>query len=97
MARRNAADKGYDPKAVEFSDNNTHKLMITTPDGKVRRFGRVKYNDFLIWSHLEANKEVSKGTAEEKQDRFWKSHLKIKGDWKKDKYSPNWLALNILW
>lgn len=97
MARRNAADKGYDPKDVEFSDNTTHKLMIRAPDGSLRRFGRVCYNDFLIWSHLEENKEVMKGTAKAKQDRFWKSHMKIKGDWKDDKYSPNWLALNILW
>jgi hypothetical protein len=97
MARRNADYKGYDSSSIEFSDDKLHKLRIETPNGKTARFGRVGYNDFLILSHLEANKELKKGTAKAKQDRFWKSHTKIKGDWKEDPYSPNWLALNVLW
>lgn len=97
MARKNAKDKGYDPDAIHFSDDKIHKLRIERPDGKVVRFGRVNYNDYLIWSHLEMNNQASKGTASEKQNRFWRSHSKIKGKWKEDKYSPNWLALNVLW
>ena len=97
MAKKNAEDKGYDPSKIDWSDNKTHKLRIERPDGKIVRFGRVAYNDFLIWSHLEENNQVENGTAKERQDRFWKSHTKIKGKWKDDKYSPNWLALNVLW
>jgi hypothetical protein len=96
-ARASARREGYDPSALDFSDNKTHKLMIETPEGRFRRFGRVGYNDFLIWSHLERSKSVEKGTAQNKQDRFWKSHTKIKGDWRSDEYSPNMLALKVLW
>jgi len=96
QVRKNAERCGYDPDAVEFSDNKTHKIQIKTPDGIVR-FGRVGYNDFQIWSHLERNKEVPSGTAEGKRKRFWKSHSKMGGNWKDNDYSPNWLALRLLW
>jgi hypothetical protein len=97
MARRNAENNGYDPDCVEFSDDKIHKLSIETPEGKIVRFGRVGYSDFLISTHLEENNQVKKGTASAKQNRFRKSHSKIKGDWKDNQYSPNSLALNILW
>lgn len=96
-ARANARREGYDPSALHFSDDNVHKLVMVTPEGHYRRFGRVGYNDFLIWSHLERKKQVEKGTAQQKQDRFWKSHTKIKGEWRNDEYSPNMLALKVLW
>lgn len=87
---------GYDPDAVEFSDDNIHKIQIETPKGKIK-FGRVGYNDYHIWSHLERNKEVASGTAQQKRERFWKSHSKMGGNWKEDDYSPNWLAMRLLW
>lgn len=62
-----------------------------------RHFGRIGYGDFLIWSALERRGSVEDGTADKKRERFWKSHSKIKGDWKKDDFSPNNLALRILW
>jgi len=96
-ARRAAERNGYKGNTIEFSDDATHKLQIQTPEGKVRRFGRVGYNDFALWSHLERNKEVVSGTAAAKRDRFWKSHTKIRGNWKSDDYSPNMLALKVLW
>ena len=97
-AVRNSAERcGYDPEAVEFSNNSTHKIQIRSPEGRLVRFGRVGYNDFHIWSHLERNNEVAKGTAKEKQARFWKSHTKMGGNWKDNNYSPNWLALRLLW
>lgn len=97
QVKKSAERTGYDVSKIDFSDNKTHKIRIERPDGKIVRFGRVGYNDFHIWSHLERNTQVSKGTAKEKQDRFWKSHSKIKGDWKGDKYSPNWLSMRLLW
>jgi hypothetical protein len=96
-ARAKAEAAGYDPEKVDFSDNKTHKLRIETPDGRIVRFGRVSYNDSLIWNHLESAGQVEKGTAKQNQERFVKSHMKIKGKWKTDDYSPNWLALRILW
>jgi hypothetical protein len=93
----NAERCGYDPDSIDFSDDNIHKVMIETPEGQIRRFGRVGYNDFHIWSHLEEQKEVPSGTAQQKRERFWKSHSKMKGDWKADDYSPNWLSMRLLW
>ena len=92
-----AQQRGYDPNAITFTCDGKKKLQITTPDGKVRRFGAVGYGDFLIWSYLEQHGKVDKGTAKEKRDRFQVSHRAIKGNWKDDKYSPNMLALKILW
>ena len=96
-AREKAEDEGYDVSTLDFSDDGVHKLRICTAEGDVRRFGRVGYNDSLIYSHLEAMNQVPKGTTKEKQSRFVKSHMKIKGKWKQDDYSPNWLSIRILW
>jgi len=96
-ARAVARKAGYDPKAIDFANDPTHKLRITTPNGVVRMFGRVQYGDFLIWKHLERLKKVDKGTALQKRNVFHKSHEAIKGNWRDDKYSPNNLALAILW
>ena len=96
-ARAVARKAGYDPKTLDFANDPTHKLRITAPDGTVRKFGRVEYGDFLIWKHLEHMKKVDKGVALKKRDTFHKSHEAIKGAWRKDKYSPNSLALAILW
>jgi hypothetical protein len=40
---------------------------------------------------------MTKGYANKKRNTFQKSHSKIKGDWKKNDYSPNNLALRLLW
>ncbi len=90
-ARLAAKKAGYDERALEFSDDGVHKLMIYDDEGKVSRFGRVGYGDFIIWT------KVKPEIASKKRDTFHKSHSKIKGDWKNDKFSPNNLALRILW
>lgn len=90
-ARAAAKANGYDQRALEFSDDGKTKLMIYDDKGKVHRFGRVGYGDFIIWSHMDKKK------AQQKRNTFHKSHSKLPGDWKADKYSPNNLALSILW
>ena len=90
------AKKHQYPK-VEFATDGDHKLIATDKDGKVTSFGKVGYGDHIIYSHLEAAGKVPAGTAAMKQSVFHKSHSKIKGDWKKDAYSANNLALRILW
>jgi len=97
LVKKKAKAEGYDPKAIAFSDDDEHKFQIRAPDGKVSRFGRKGYGDFIIWTHLEKTGEAVAGTAEKKRNVFWKSHTKIKGDWKSNDYSPNWLSLRILW
>jgi hypothetical protein len=46
---------------------------------------------------LEKKEKAPKGTADKKRATFQKSHSAIKGDWKKNPYSPNNLAIQILW
>ena len=95
-ARKRAKKAGYnDP--LFLSDEEEHKLMIVKPNGKKVHFGRKGYGDFILWSHAEKEGKVPKGYAEMKQRVFQISHSAIKGDWKKDKYSPNNLALKINW
>ena len=97
VIRIKAKQHGYEPSSISFSDDKSHKLQIKTPDGKVVRFGRTGYGDHLIWTYLESKGEAPKGMAEQKQKIFHASHSKIKGNWRKNKYSPNNLALNLLW
>jgi len=97
IVKKKAKHWGYDPSCVDFSSDGVHKIEIKTPDGKVVRFGRIGYNDVLMWTVLELNKKVKSGMADQKQKTFWKSHSKMKGDWKDNDYSPNWLSMRLLW
>lgn len=90
-ARRVATKKGYVGKNVEFSNDGLHKLMITTDDGRKVKFGRVGYKDHLIYT-LTKDKD-----ADKEREKYLARATKIKGDWKDDKFSPNSLAINILW
>lgn len=95
LARKKARDAGIVGK-ISYAPK-PHKLMIETPDGRVVKFGRQGYGDHLLWSRAEAEGKVPKGTADTKRRQYRARATKIKGDWKKDKYSPNNLAINILW
>jgi hypothetical protein len=96
-ARRRAKASGYDAKRLAFAEDGVHKLAMTDETGRQTKFGRVGYRDHLMWSHLERQGSVERGTAEAKQRRFQTSHRAMKGDWKSNPYSANWLALRILW
>lgn len=96
-AQRRAKKHHYPYKLLGFASDGVHKLAIPDENGRVVAFGRVGYGDHLIYSHLEAHGKVSAGTAQKKQDVFQKSHTKIKGDWQKNPFSPNNLALKVLW
>lgn len=96
-AQKRAKEFGYPEDALEFSDDDKKKLQIHDGDGNVVRFGAVGYGDHIIYSILEKRKRVAKGTAAQKKDRFVKSHTEIKGDWEQNPYSPNMLALSVLW
>lgn len=97
LARAKAKTHGLNWETVEFANDKNNKLRITAPDGTIRKFGAVGYGDFLIWSHLEKKGKVPKGTANDKRHRFRTSHEAMKGNWRRDPYSPNNLAINILW
>lgn len=93
IARKNASKQGYNPKLLNFSDKHNKKLNYNNGVN----FGQVGYGDFIIWSHLEKNNKVEKGTADKKRKAYLARATKIKGDWKDNKESANSLAINILW
>jgi hypothetical protein len=96
MAKHLAKQRGYDPTKVHFSVDGDHKLVYDSPEG-IRRFGKVGYGDFIIWTWLEKKGEVPKGTAKKKQDTFHKSHRAMSKKYALTKYDENELALNINW
>lgn len=95
--KEKAEEAGYDPDAVSLATDGVHKVAYKTPGGKVVLFGRVGYGDFLIWSFLERQGKVSEGYADMKRKTFRASHEAMKGNWKTNTYSPNNLALALLW
>jgi hypothetical protein len=96
-ARASAKRHGLPYKLLGYADDDKHKLQIPDADGKIIRFGRKGYGDHIIWSALEASGKVAKGMADMKRNVFHKSHSKIKGNWRQNAFSPNNLALKILW
>jgi hypothetical protein len=95
-AKLRARQAGYDPSLLSYANNGVHKLQYMTPHG-LRRFGRVGYNDYIIWSYLEQEDEVPNGYAAMKRNTFHRSHERISQIHKLDKYSPNAMALAINW
>ena len=59
-AKLRARQAGYDPSLLSFANDGVHKLQYNTPHG-LRRFGRVGYNDYIIWSYLEQEDKIPKG------------------------------------
>ena len=97
-ARTAARRTGYPSSRLSFSDDGVHKLQIETPEGRVRRFGRVGYGDFIIWTSLERAGQVAKGYANQKRHVFRTSHGALSRQRGiTDRYAPNNLAINILW
>ena len=96
-AKKRAKANHYPYKLLGFSNDGVHKLQIPNNHGKIIRFGRVGYGDYIIWTHQEKAQKVEKGYADDKRDTFHKSHSKIRGVWKSNLFSPNNLALKILW
>ena len=96
-AQRRAKKAGLPFKVLGFASDGIHKLAIPDATGKMIKFGRVGHGDHLIYTHLEEGRKVPMGTADAKKNTFHKSHEKIRGDWKKDPFSPNNLTLKVLW
>ena len=70
---------------IFISDNKDKKYMIITPEGKRVHFGNINYEDYSRHKNeIRRNAYISRATN-------------IKGDWKSNKYSPNNLAINLLW
>lgn len=70
---------------------------MQTPDGRTVKFGSIRNKDFIQYQQLERQGTIPKGKADDHRRRYLARATRIKGDWKADKYSPNNLAINILW
>lgn len=65
--------------------------MIYDDDGKKVYFGQVGFFDFIL--HKIVNPEI----ADTRRKVFLARSRNIKGDWKKNKFSSNNLAIRLLW
>ena len=91
------AHKRYDPSRIFLSDKTPFKLYYLTPEDNQVYFGNASFNDFFIYDILEHHHVVKEGEAIKRREMYKKRASKIRGDWYKDKFSKNSLALNILW
>lgn len=86
-----AKHRNYNPELLKISDDGIHKLEYNNI-----KFGRVGYNDLIIYTWLEYNKMIPEGTAKLKKINYRKRAraIMIKT---KNKYSPASLSYQILW
>jgi hypothetical protein len=83
---------GEDVKLLQ-STRKTKKYMIFDPyNNKFVHFGQMGYLDFTKYVQIYDIKR-----ANEYRIRYLKRALKIKGNWKDNQYSPNYLSLLLLW
>lgn len=87
QAKKFAKKAGYkDWNSLLLANDGKHKLIL-----RGVKFGSIKNNDYIIYKQHFAS------VAEKKRKQYLARATKIKGDWAKDRYSPNSLAINILW
>ena len=72
-------------KTVEPSTRKNKKYMIMNDKNQLVHFGDLRYEDY------------TKHHDEDRLNRYISRASKIKGNWRRDKYSPNNLAINLLW
>ena len=79
--------KKYLGKTVKIglSTKKEKKYMVTTPHGNIVHFGQMGYEDY------------TKHKNKTRRKNYLTRSRKIKGDWKKNKYSSNNLAIHLLW
>lgn len=70
---------------ISLSTKKEKKYMVITPDGKIVHFGQMGYEDY------------TKHKNKTRRKNYLKRSRKIRGNWKKNKYSPNNLAIHLLW
>jgi DNA adenine methylase len=95
-AKELAEYNGYDASKVMFCNTGKNKLMFDSPDGLVH-FGNPQYPDYIIYSFMESKNQVEKGTADKRRELYRARATNIKGNWRDNRFSPNNLAIKILW
>jgi len=87
IAKLFAKKAGYkDWSSLKLANDGKHKLEL-----RGVKFGSINNNDFIIY------RQHFPSIAEKKRKAYLARATKIKGDWATDKYSPNSLAIAILW
>ena len=82
---------------LTFATDGKHKLQITAPDGSIRRFGARGYGDDIQYRLREMEGLEKPGTADQHRSAYHARATKAPGNWRRDPYSANALALRILW
>jgi hypothetical protein len=90
-ARRKAKAAGLAWQTLRRSSKTGKKLQITSPAGKTVHFGAAGMGDHIHYTLAKDPK------ADEHRRRYRARAEKIRGSWAADKYSPNSLALAVLW
>lgn len=85
-----AKNRNYEPELLELSNNPKKKLMYDNI-----HFGKVGYNDKIIYAWKELNNLVEKGTTQKKMINYRKRAKDIKNN--SPSNSPARLAFNIIW
>ncbi len=86
-----AHNRDYDPRLLKISDDGIHKLEYNNIP-----FGRVGYNDKIIYGWLEHNGELPEGTMKKKYINYRKRARKVMQE-TNNKYSPASLSYYLLW
>ena len=80
------ATKRFGKDAVVYrSSKKSKKYMILNPAGNWVHFGALPYEDFTAHG------------SEDRRRNYLNRATKIRGDWAQDPYSPNSLAIHLLW
>lgn len=90
-AQQKAKDAGLAWEMLGFSSDDKHKLQIPNHNGTIVRFGAVGLGDHILYT-LSGDPK-----ADEHQRRYLARATKIRGKWREDEYSPNSLAIVVLW
>jgi hypothetical protein len=92
LAKNKAKKEGYDPKLLKLANDGIHKLQYDNI-----KFGSAINNDYIIYKLMEKEKLIEKGEAKKNQYAYLSRALNIKGNWRSNPLSKNWLAIKILW
>ena len=87
IAKQYAKKAGYkDWNSLKLANDGKHKLEL-----RGVKFGSINNNDYIIY------RQHFPSIADTKRKQYLARACKIKGNWAKDRYSPNYLAISILW
>ena len=83
--QRNANNYFGKKVSIYLSSRTDKKYMVKDPNGKWIHFGQMGYEDYT--KHKDNNRRKN----------YLSRSKNIKGDWKRNKYSPNNLSIYLLW